>query len=157
MTTTYLPLADSSLHGQESSLEQEIITNTLYEVIQRLYSKSTFSWLNPVLRIAKERALQQNDGVDLPSKCRSKLNYHYLQEHWDGKDKNKTLYRAIFINYGIEYCCSGGFLVIMTCLSFTAPLILKLLIGCAEKNASWREISYYIVALFFTKVGVAFL
>eukprot|EP01035_Chromulina_nebulosa_P017141 gene17141-22655_t len=111
-------------------------------------------WLNPLFKTARKRLLVESDVPLLPEYCSSSRNGELLDKAWI---KEQSLPTALFQCYGLRFSLLGLLLGVSSILSFAGPVLLDLLVECAEKDCSYKTIGYLTAALTLSRALVAIL
>lgn len=148
--------SDSFLGGEQSPLLEQLtdLHSIETEPYESYYSVLFLSWMNDVFLRAMRNPLQISDSPPLPPYLHCQPNATVLAALWTEK---RSLVQALGTIYMPTYLMIGWFLLFNIPLSFLGPIMLNALVDCAEKQASWTLISFYIAIMFLSRVIGAFL
>ncbi|TIB16346.1 hypothetical protein E3P89_00354 [Wallemia ichthyophaga] len=106
-----------------------------------IYSLCSFSWLTPLLKLGRQRFINEEDLWDLPEKDHSEHVGRKLQNKWHyqtTKSSNKpSLWLALCKAYGKDYLIYASFFkMLQDSLTFVQPQLLKSLLQFVNSQRS---------------------
>ena len=112
---------------------------------QSLYSRATFSWLNPMLKQGSKRPLEEADLPELAGEDSSSLSASLFERHWEalhalgatGRPNAAAL--ALFRCFGKEFVAAGAVKLGSDACQLASPLLLRAIIGRLEAGAGMRS------------------
>lgn len=144
MSEFQIPLLDRG-----DDIDEKRASASLY---RSYWSSLFFSYLEPLLEIARSRPLQIGDMSTLPIEMKCNTNSNILGAVWNS---GKTLSQALISVYLIEYLKIGLFLCLASCLNFAGPLALRQLVRGVEENGPWGNTAIFIAILVLSKAASA--
>lgn len=119
-----------------------------------LLSKFTFTWLNPLMKMGREKPLVDEDMPILGEDDRAKTCYLLYIENFDRrKQSDPSILKTIVVCHWKEMFLSGFFAVVKVVTMSSGPLLLKALIKVVDGKESFRHEKYILVeTLLLTKI-----
>ena len=100
-----------------------------------------------IFKLARQRTLQASDAPQLPKTCTSQTNGSNLRNLWtiyQGKYKKLSLLWCLYDLYGGRVLFHEISLCLYSIVSFSGPVMLHLLVECAENNSSWAQVLFLL-------------
>ncbi|KAI8342382.1 multi drug resistance-associated protein MRP [Chlamydoabsidia padenii] len=109
----YVLLEDSSLDCPEET--------------SNIFSRLTFEWMTPLMRLGYEKPLTMDDLWDLKHDDQSAIIGEKFEKYWDleMRKKNPSLLRALVYALGGPFFLAALFKALQDVLQFTQPLLLR--------------------------------
>ncbi|QCE08124.1 ABC transporter C family member 10-like [Vigna unguiculata] len=143
------------LNGQSS--EKESITYVTPFAKAGFFNKMSFWWLNPLMKMGKEKALQDEDIPGLREEDRAETRYFLFLDQLN-REKQKdpssqpSVLRIILLCHWREILASGLFALLKVLSLSSGPLLLNSFILVAEGNESFKYEGFVLaISLFLTK------
>ncbi|XP_014513599.1 ABC transporter C family member 10 [Vigna radiata var. radiata] len=121
------------------------------------FSKMSFWWLNPLMKMGKEKTLQEEDIPGLREEDRAESRYLLFLDQLN-REKQKdpssqpSVLRIILLCHWREILVSGFFALLKVLALSSGPLLLNSFILVAEGNESFKYEGFVLaISLFFTK------
>ncbi|KMT16112.1 hypothetical protein BVRB_3g052740 [Beta vulgaris subsp. vulgaris] len=123
-----------------------------------LFSKMSFCWLNPLMKLGKKKILEEDDipklrDIDMAESCYSRF-MDQLIKHKQAKSSPESSILWTIVACYREEIMKSGFFALLKILSISAgPLLLNSIILVAEGKEDFRYQGYLLaVLLFFLKM-----
>ncbi|WVZ15493.1 hypothetical protein V8G54_013059 [Vigna mungo] len=123
------------------------------------FSRMSFWWLNPLMKIGQEKTLQDEDIPKLPEFDRAEFCYLSFIEQLN-RQKGKESLPQSSILWAIVFChwkdilMSGLFALLKVLSVCTGPVLLNAFISISEGNGSFKYEGYVLVmSLFIAKIA----
>ncbi|KNA04991.1 hypothetical protein SOVF_194480 [Spinacia oleracea] len=123
-----------------------------------LFSKMTFCWLNPLMKLGREKTLKEEDMPKLRDIDRAGYCYSQFLDQLSKNKKDESLSESSIL-WTIVRChwreiLMSGFFAFLKILAVSAgPLLLNSFIEIAEGNEAFRYESYLLaISLFLSKI-----
>ncbi|CAO3692121.1 unnamed protein product [Rhizopus stolonifer] len=113
--------------GQYILLEE----NDSPEEMSNIFSRLTFGWMTPLMRLGYQKPLTMDDLWNLPKSDQSAAVSERFQHNWD-KEMQKTspsLFKVLFRTLVGPFALAALFKLLQDILQFTQPMLLKQLMG----------------------------
>jgi ATP-binding cassette, subfamily C (CFTR/MRP), member 1 len=124
---TFVPKRQSvyRLVGDEKELPSEY---------SHVFSKISFSWFTPLMRLGWKRYLTEDDMYDLPNRNTSRSNGDRFEEKWaaQARKPKPSFWMALLQSFGGSYLTFVPLKIAADCLSYSQPQLLRLLINFVE-------------------------
>lgn len=112
-----------------------------------IYSRLTFAWLTPMMKLGAKRYITEDDMWPLPSADSAEALNYRLTTAWkkqleyvkQGKKKAASLKIALFQAFGGPFLVAGIMKAIYDCLSFLQPLLLRYLLQFVQSHSVTDE------------------
>ncbi|GAB2265123.1 Multidrug resistance-associated protein 7 [Dionaea muscipula] len=146
--TLYTPL-----NGESNSNGSSIVTPF---ATAGVFSRMSFWWLNSLMKLGKEKTLEQDDIPKLRDLDRAESCYVTFMDRLN-KDKQQSkppssILRTIILCHWKEILVSGFFALLKILTLSAGPLLLNAFIEVAEGNQSFKYEGYLLaISLFFSK------
>ncbi|XP_051138124.1 ABC transporter C family member 10 [Andrographis paniculata] len=144
-------------NGNGRSKECKVATVTPFSGAG-FFSRYTFWWLNPLMRLGKEKTLEDEDMPKLREDDRAESCYvKFLEKHSEQRESSSTsqpsILKTIFLCHWKEIFMSGFFALLKVITVSAGPLLLKAFINVAEGEEDFEYEKYVLViTLFCTKM-----
>lgn len=122
------------------------------------FSKFTFWWLNPLMKMGKEKTLEDEDIPKLGEDDRAESCYLLFMEIYNKQKQydpstNPSILKTILLCHRKEIFLSGFFAFLKVIAISAGPMLLQAFIKVAEGKESFKYEKYaLVVMLFFTKI-----
>jgi len=120
-----------------------------------LLSKMSFWWLNPFMKLGREKTLEEEDIPKLRDEERAEFCYKQFTDEMNKQkqDEPSSILWTIVACHRREILISGFFALLKTLMMSAGPLLLNAFIKVAEGNAGFRNEGYLLaISLFFAKI-----
>ncbi|KAI9475895.1 MAG: multi drug resistance-associated protein MRP [Benjaminiella poitrasii] len=124
-----------------------------------IFSRLTFSWMTPLMRLGYKKPLTMDDLWNLKTDDQSAIVGYKFQQNWEKESQkaNPSLLRVLVKTLGGPYALSAFFKALQDILQFTQPMLLKRLMVWVTSYASDEPEPAYrgvliAVAMFFTAI-----
>ncbi|KAJ3307548.1 hypothetical protein HDU76_004571, partial [Blyttiomyces sp. JEL0837] len=106
------------------------------EVYANIFSRLTFHWVDPLMKLGYEKDLEMDDLWDLRRVDSAEVNSSLFANAWEEErlKKNPSLLWAVAKAYGLLFCSAAIFKPIQDLLSFIQPTFLRWIL---EFTSSW--------------------
>ncbi|KAJ1887391.1 hypothetical protein LPJ66_009144, partial [Kickxella alabastrina] len=104
-----------------------------------VFSRLTFSWMSPLLRLGRRKQIGERDLWDLPWRLAPANVAELFAERWQHElDTHSTpsLLRALWLTVGPPFALAGVFKFVQDALQFSQPVLLSRLIGFVASHAT---------------------
>ncbi|KAF8595618.1 metal resistance protein YCF1 [Ceratobasidium sp. AG-I] len=112
-----------------------------------VYSRLTFGWMTPLMKLGYSRFITERDMSALSSSDTAHALSSRLQHHWSQqlRTKNPSLWVALFRAYGAQYSVAAVIKTVRDVLAFAEPQLLRFLLAfIASYQAGGEERSAFI-------------
>ncbi|KAJ2428777.1 hypothetical protein GGF47_001162 [Coemansia sp. RSA 2524] len=103
-----------------------------------IFSRLTFSWMSPLLRLGRHKGIDESDLWPLPTKYSPVNVAETFELHWEAElgGHSPSLLRALWKTTGVPYALAGLLKLVQDILQFTQPVLLSRLIGFVASYAT---------------------
>ncbi|KAJ2186808.1 hypothetical protein EV181_003106, partial [Coemansia sp. RSA 532] len=103
-----------------------------------IFSRLTFSWMSPLLRLGRHKGIDESDLWPLPTKYSPVNVAETFELHWEAElgGHSPSLLRALWKTTGLPYALAGLLKLVQDILQFTQPVLLSRLIGFVASYAT---------------------
>ncbi|KAJ2272600.1 hypothetical protein J3F81_002991, partial [Coemansia sp. RSA 371] len=103
-----------------------------------IFSRLTFSWMSPLLRLGRHKGIDESDLWPLPMKYSPVNVAETFELHWEAElgGHSPSLLRALWKTTGLPYALAGLLKLVQDILQFTQPVLLSRLIGFVASYAT---------------------
>lgn len=116
----------------------------------KFFSVMTFWWLNPLMKMGREKTLEDEDIPKLREKDRAESCYSLFLEKLN--EQKQTVLRTIILCYWKEILISGLFALLKVLTLSCGPVLLNLFIEVAEGKETFKNEGYVLaLSLFVAK------
>ncbi|KAL8158488.1 hypothetical protein V2J09_000025 [Rumex salicifolius] len=145
------------LNGDAKADSQDQVTSQFGK--SGFLSIMSFWWMNSLMKIGREKILEQNDIPKLRELDTAEACYLYFTQHLNKQKQKQTdasskpsILRTIIICHRKEILISGFFALLKILTLSSGPLLLNAFIKVAEGNGSFKNEGYILaISLFFCK------
>ncbi|CAE6433317.1 unnamed protein product [Rhizoctonia solani] len=111
-----------------------------------VYSRLTFGWMTPLMKLGYSRFISEKDMSALSPSDTAHALSDELQKHWSRQleSKNPSLWGALTRAYGRPYANAALIKIVRDCLSFAEPQLLRFLLAFIAQYQAGKTQSAFI-------------
>ncbi|KAG2178766.1 hypothetical protein INT43_001612 [Umbelopsis isabellina] len=130
------------------------------EATANIFSRLTFSWLTPLMKLGYKQPLLMDDLWNLKPEDQAAVIAERFEQNWEKemKKKNPSLLRVLVATLGGPFIFAGVLKAVQDVLQFTQPLLLRELMGWVNSYSSGEPMPAYrgtfiAIGMFFTAIS----
>ncbi|KAI9090798.1 P-loop containing nucleoside triphosphate hydrolase protein [Phlyctochytrium arcticum] len=116
------------------TLDDDDVHNESPEATANIFSRLTFYWMDPLMKLGYRKNLEQNDLWELKKQDRAHTTGEEFQGKWEEEllGKKPSLLRALARTYGLTFGSAAIFKSIQDLLAFVQPMFLRRMMEFAQ-------------------------
>ncbi|CAH7687177.1 hypothetical protein PPACK8108_LOCUS21917, partial [Phakopsora pachyrhizi] len=150
--TPYRPIPSDDQNLVDGSDHDDRLREDCPIVYSNIFSRLTFSWMTPMMKLGKQQYLTEADMWKLPSEETTSYLTFRLNQQWTRQllssasspghshshshsHRSPSLIRAVFGAYGLSYAVAALFKILQDILQFVQPQLLKRLLQFVDSRS----------------------
>jgi ATP-binding cassette, subfamily C (CFTR/MRP), member 1 len=126
--------------------------STEFPECMSLYSKLTFAWITPLMRLGASRPLREDDVFRVPSSEESERLSSALRASFDSSDR-QSLFGSIRSIWWRQVMISGLWKTFNDGSQFTGPVFMSMIMkGLSDESKSWSDLIILSVSMYLCQI-----